>query len=81
MTQEINRRTVSRMTMTADGFKTRLDWWLWANRTTADQFAKRLKVHYSLVSRYRTGARLPTDEHKAQIAKLTAGAVSEKDWR
>jgi transcriptional regulator with XRE-family HTH domain len=60
----------------------RLRTFLDAHGESAERFAHRLGVSSSVIYKYRTGARSPSEWLKLKIAKLTKGQVGifNKDW-
>jgi DNA-binding transcriptional regulator YiaG len=58
----------------------KLNKYLTDSRTTTEQFARKIKVTASTVSKWRAGYRKPNRVHTARVAKATNNAVTHDDW-
>lgn len=68
------------MSMADDKFLSPFDRWLWTNRMTGADVARKLGVNRATVSQWRTKHHAPPEDMRRRIAKLTKGAVTEQDW-
>ena len=60
----------------------KLSKYLIENGITTEQFARKMKVSYSTVCKWRTGVRTPDfPDTVAKIAKVTNGVVTADDWK
>ncbi len=50
------------------------------NGIAADVFARKIRVSFSSVYKYRTGARKPREGVETKIWAITNGAVGPRDW-